>query len=179
MTEEKMLSRLKRGKTDALEALIDQYNGYVSSIVTYIIGTSGTQQDVEELVSDVFFSIWNHANALKPGKVKPYIGAAARNRAKSFLRANRELPMDPDELPLPVGDNTENTLLLKEQQQYLYKAISNLPPPDKEIFLRYYYYFQSSVDIARELDMTPGTVRTHLMRGRNKLKEKLIQEDVL
>lgn len=179
MTEEKMLSRLKRGKTDALEALIDQYNGYVSSIITYTLGASGTQQDVEELVSDVFFSIWNHADALKPGKVKPYIGAAARNRAKSFLRSRRELPMDLDEIPLPAGDDTENALLLKEQQQYLYKAISNLPPPDGEIFLRYYYYFQSSVDIARELDMTPGTVRTHLMRGRNKLKEKLIQEDVL
>lgn len=179
MTEEKMLSRLKRGKTDALEALIDQYNGYVSSIITYTLGASGTQQDVEELVSDVFFSIWNHTDALKPGKVKPYIGAAARNRAKSFLRSRRELPMDLDEIPLPAGDDTENALLLKEQQQYLYKAISNLPPPDGEIFLRYYYYFQSSVAIARELDMTPGTVRTHLMRGRNKLKAKLIQEDVL
>lgn len=179
MTEEKMLSRLKRGKTDALEALIDQYNGYVSSIITCILGSLGTQQDVEELVSDVFFAIWNHADALTPGKVKAYIGAAARNRARSFLRSHRDMPMDLDDLPLSGPDDTESSLLKKEQQLLLRQAILEMPPPDREIFLRYYYYFQTTVDIARAMDMAPGTVRTHLMRGRNKLKAKLTQEDVL
>ena len=179
MTEEKLLSRLKRGKTDALEALIDQYNGYVASIITFILGSSGTQQDVEELVSDVFLAIWNHAGALTPGKVKPYIAATARNRARSFLRSRRDLPMELDEVILPFEDNAEEDLLKKEEHRRVREAVLEMPAPDKEIFLRYYYYFQSTVDIARQMDMAPGTVRIHLVRGRNKLKQKFIQEEVL
>lgn len=179
MTEEKLLLRLRKGKTDALEVLIDRYNGYVASIITFILGSSGTRQDVEELVSDVFLAVWNHADAITVGKIKPYIAATARNRARSFLRGIRELPMELDEVILPIADNTQNALLEKEQHRLIRQAILEMPTPDKEIFLRYYYYFQSSGDIAQQMNLSPGTVRTHLMRGRNKLKEKFLQEEVL
>lgn len=179
MTEEKMLSRLKRGKPDALEALIDQYNSYVASIVTFILGASGTRQDVEELVSDVFLAIWSHADALSPGKVKPYIAATARNKARSFLRSRRDLPMELDEVILPAMDDTEERFIQKEQHNRVREAVLEMPPPDDEIFLRYYYYFQTTVEIARQMEITPGTVRIHLMRGRNKLKEKFLKEEVL
>lgn len=179
MTEEKMLSRLKRGKPEALEALIDQYNAYVSAIVVYVLGSRATAQDVEELVSDVFLAVWNHADALKPGKVKAYLGTTARNTTINFLRKKHALPMDADEVMLASGDDTENEILRRERNRMVREAVLSMKEPDREIFLRYYYYMQTTGDIARQMALPPGTVRVHLMRGRNTLKQKFLQEDVL
>jgi RNA polymerase sigma-70 factor (ECF subfamily) len=45
--------------------------------------------------------------------------------------------------------------------------------PDREIFLRHYYYYQGVSRIAEEMDMNVSTVKTHLARGRQKLKSIL------
>lgn len=180
MTEEKLLHQLKKRRPEALERLIVQYNSYVVSVVTAVLGQRGSSQDVEELVSDVFVAIWAHTDALQPGKVRAYIGATARNRAKSFLRKRQELPMDLDELPaLAEGDSPENRVLRREQARLVREAVLGMSQPDREIFLRYYYYLQTSAQIAREMGMEDSTVRVRLMRGRNTLKKTLWKEDVL
>lgn len=182
MTEEKMLSRMKKGDARALEALISQYNAYVASIITFMIGSVAGKEDVEELVSDVFLSIWNHAETLKPGKVKPYIGASARNAAKSFLRKQKTLVMDQDEITAlmdPESAGPENQAMRKEQRRLVRAAVLGMEQPDREIFLRYYYYLQTSAQIAEAMNLTPANVRSRLMRGRNALKLTLWKEDVL
>lgn len=180
MTEEKLLARLKKRDTKALERMIGQYSAYVGAVIGAVLGPSRRTEDVEELASDVFLAVWNHAADVTPGKLRPYLGAAARNTAKSFLRKQRELPMDLDELPgLAQGDTPENRMLRQEQARLVREAVLEMEQPDREIFLRRYYYLQSSVQIGQALNMEPGTVRIRLMRGRNVLKQKLRKEDVL
>ena len=40
----------------------------------------------EEVVSDVFLAAWKKPEALRPGSVKAWLGAVARNKAKNRLR---------------------------------------------------------------------------------------------
>lgn len=180
MTEEKLLSRLKAQDAKALERMIDQYSVYVGAVIAAVLGPSRRIEDVEELASDVFLAVWNHAGAVTPGKLKAYLGASARNAAKSFLRKQRQLPMDLDQLPgLTQGETPENQVLRLEQARLVREAVLEMEQPDREIFLRRYYYLQSSAQIGQALDMEPGTVRIRLMRGRNLLKQKLRKEDIL
>ena len=44
MEEPRMLRRLKAGKTDALDALIEQYNPYVCAIIRTVLGARGTTE---------------------------------------------------------------------------------------------------------------------------------------
>lgn len=174
-----MLNQLKNRNPEGLAELIRQYNSYVTSIITLILGQRGSGQDVEELVSDVFFAIWTHTDRLSPGKVKAYIGATARNTAKSFLRKNKELPMDIDEINLPSEATPESEFLQRELESLVQEAVDCMREPDREIFIRYYYYLQTTREIGSAMNMKPGTVRIHLMRGRNALKKSLNKEDVL
>lgn len=180
MQEELLLQQLRRQRPEALEQLIRCYNPYVASIIRGILGTSCREEDVEELVSDVFVAIWRHADTLKPGKVKPYISATARNMAKGFLRKKQILPMDLDELPgLVAPDTPEEHYLAREQAELVRAAVERMSEPNREIFLRYYYYFQTTDQIAKALAMEPGAIRARLMRGRNALKAAIWKEDSL
>lgn len=61
MIEEQYLIRqIKSGSQKALETVIDRYGSYVKAIAANIIKPPMTDADIEEVVSDVFLSLWNH-----------------------------------------------------------------------------------------------------------------------
>lgn len=179
MTEEKIIQKIKDRDTRGLELLMDRYIPYVSAVVWGILHEAMTAQDAEEVVSDVFLAAWSQPEAIQPGKVKAWLGAVARNKARNALRhAGRDLPLEEDVLELPDGSSFER-LEKKEQAQLLRQAIDSLGPKDRELFLRHYYYAQTVAYISREMKMPEATVKTRLRRGRMKLKEYLIGRDIL
>lgn len=128
MEEAKLLRRLKRQNTSALEEIIDIYSRYVSTIVTNIIGGSMTHEDVEEVVSDVFFTLWNQAELVKKGKLKAYLSKIARNKAINKLRQKQAaLPLEEDEiLTIPENELPENILLEKEQKKIMLETLFSM-----------------------------------------------------
>lgn len=173
MNENKAIKALKRGNTDALEWVIERYAGYVNTIIYNIIGYVMAAPDIEEVVSDVFLALWNNSDKVEADKLKAYIGSIARNKAKNKLRElGKETPIE--ENMILISDGTpENTILANELTAHVKKAILAMEPPDREIFLRHYYYYQGVSKIAEEMDMNVSTVKTHLARGRQKLKSIL------
>lgn len=90
-----MLRRLRQGDGAALEALMDRYLPYVSAVVWNITGHALPREDGEEVAADVFVAAWDHAADLRPGKVKAWLGAVARNKARNRLRtAGLDLPLE-------------------------------------------------------------------------------------
>ncbi len=178
MREAELLKQLRRKRSRALEAAMDQYGGYVATVVRNVLGTTGTMEDAEEVTVDVFFALWEHADTVAEGKLKPWLGAVARNRAKDLLRKRRPvLPMDED--VLTISDSPEERAMAEAQKQMLLEAVTAMPEPDREIFLRYYYKFETMESIALRLGMPLGTVKTRLHRGRKRLKELLTEQEAV
>ena len=177
MRDAALLERLQRRDQDALNELTERYRSYVCTVLSNMLSGVGAWADVEELCSDVFLALWQHADELRAGSLKPWLGTVARNRAKSWLRVRRELPMDLDELELPDdGPSLEDEAGRKELAAAVRKAVDSLRPRDREIFLRYYFYLQSAETIAAELGLAPASVRSRLSRGRALLRKKLEKE---
>ena len=177
MRDAALLERLQRRDQDALNELTERYRSYVCTVLSNMLSGVGAWADVEELCSDVFLALWQHADELRAGSLKPWLGTVARNRAKSWLRVRRELPMDLDELELPDdGPSLEDEAGRKELAAAVRKAVDSLRPRDREIFLRYYFYLQPVDTIAAALDMAPVSVRSRLSRGRALLRKKLEKE---
>lgn len=179
MREEKVIQKIKDREADGLQALMDQYIPYVSAVVWGILRESMTAQDAEEVVSDVFLAAWHSPQSLLPGKVKAWLGAVARNKAKNALRnAGGDLPLEEDVLELP-DDSSFEKLERQEQTELVRQAVDSLSPKDREIFLRHYYYAQTVSYISREMKMPESTIKSRLRRGREKLKEYLMGRDYL
>lgn len=177
MREEIILRKMRSGDSSGLEALMDAYIPYVSTIVWNILRGAMPSEDAEEVVSDVFLSAWDQAADLKPGHVKGWLGAVARNKAKNRLRQiGQTLSLDDDTLDIPSLDDPASELERAEEQVIVRQALDNLQPQDKEIFLRYYYYAQTVAEISTDMSLNVSTVKTKLRRGRNKLKKLLTKE---
>lgn len=174
MTEEQLVKSLRRGDLSALEGLMDSYTPYVSSIISRIL--RGRQADVEELTADVFLAVWDNRDKLRPGQVKGYLGAIARNRAFNLLRAEHEsLPLEEDVLLLET-DGPDRELDRKETARVVTKALARLDRPQRELFVRHYYYGQTVQEAALAMGLNLSTAKTWLRRGRETLKTILEQE---
>lgn len=173
MTEEQLVKALGRGDLSALEALVDRYTPYVSSVVSRILGGRGP--DGEELTADVFLAAWDNRDKLRPGKLKGYLGAIARNRAFNHLRAVREaLPLEDDVLLLET-DGPDRELDKKETARVVNRALSQLDKPQRELFVRH-YYGQTVREAALVMGLNLSTAKTWLRRGRETLKVILEKE---
>ena len=174
MTEEKLAKALGCGELSALEELIAQYTPYVSSVIARIL--RGRQADVEELTADVFLAAWDNREKLRPGKVKGYLGAIARNRAFNLLRADHEsLPLEEDVLLLET-DGPDRELDKKETARIVNQALAQLDRPQRELFVRHYYYGQTVQEAALAMGVNLSTAKTWLRRGRETLKTYLRKE---
>lgn len=174
MTESEIIAELKKGSTDALCAIIDQYTAYVSTIVYRIIGYN-RQEDCEELTADIFIAVWNNRHKLKENKVKAYIGEIARNKAYNFVRDKKEaLPLD--EEVLFRGENPQEYAEKRDFGLMLKKALSQLEPEKKELMLRYYFYGQKLTDAAKEMNVNSSTAKSRLKRSREELRDILRKE---
>ena len=174
MTEKQLVKALARGEQSALEELIEQFTPYVSSVIARIL--RGRQADVEELTADVFLAAWDNRNKLKPGKVKGYLGAIARNRAFNLLRADRvSLPLEEDVLLLET-DGPDRELDKKETARIVNQALAQLDKPQRELFVRHYYYGQTVQEAALAMGLNQSTAKTWLRRGRETPKTYLRKE---
>ena len=174
MTEEQLVKSLGRGELSALEALMDRYTPYVSSVASRILRGRGA--DVEELTADVFLAAWDNRDKLRPGKVKGWLGAVARNRAFNLLRADRDsLPLEEDILLLET-EGPDRELDKKETARVVNGALSQLDKPQRELFVRHYYYGQTVQEAALAMGLNLSTAKTWLRRGREELKTILEQE---
>ena len=177
MTEEELHHKLSARQQRALQEAMERYGSYVKTVIYNVLRSRGTQEDMEELTSDVFYTLWEHAGGVSKGKLKSWLGAVARNRAKSFLRSSKvTLPMDEDVLELPDA-SPENKALEQDLKRRLLEAVRAMPPLDKEIFLRYYYEYQTMEQIAAAMEIPIGTIKSRLSRGRRKLRQVILEQE--
>ena len=174
--EQYLIQQIKTGSQKALETVIDRYGSYVKAVSANIIKPSMTDADVEEVVSDVFLSLWSHPGDPDRGSLKGYLAAITRNKARDRLRRfHIEIPLENDFLEVPVEDSCRQ-IELAQLKQAVKQMVDRLEEPDRTILLRYYYFYQKTDAIAQDMGMKPATVRTKLARSRQKLKEWLTQE---
>ena len=89
MSDKQLLLQLQDHSQDALELLMQKYSPYLYTVITYILGRVGSPEDIEELMQDSFYAVWNHAENIH-GNLKAYLRTTARNKAASWLRSHRQ-----------------------------------------------------------------------------------------
>ena len=161
--KDKLAQGLRKHDEKALEKAIEQYSHLAASVAYSTAKGSLTKEDIEEVVSDVFVTLWNNAEKVQDGKLKGYISVIARTRTLNKLSsANSGVILDIDDYDpeddFSIADETEKKDICRE----LREIIKEITMPDREILIRYYYYYQTVSQIGKEMNIKTDTVKTKL-----------------
>ena len=160
MREETILRKLRARDPAGLEGLMDRYLPYVSAVVWGILRGAMTAEDGEEVASDVFLAAWEQSGNLRAGRVKAWLGAVARNKAKNKLRqAGHTLALEEDALELPGPDDPAGALERAEEAvspqdtgYILYTSGTTSMP--KAVMSSQYSRVNSAIQQAHDLEAT-------------------------
>ncbi|MEL7297095.1 MAG: sigma-70 family RNA polymerase sigma factor [Pseudomonadota bacterium] len=146
-------------------------------LVTRIVGDSDVAEDV---VSDVYFQVWQQANRFDPtrGAAIAWILTMCRNRALDALRrrsvavryavtyenneANSERAQPPDDLLIAVDDNS-----------LVHNALSRIAVDDRQLLALAFFRGYTHQELAAITGQPLGTIKSKIRRTLAKLKELL------
>ena len=132
--------------------------------------------DAEEVVQDAFVKTlvaWDRMR--DKAKALPYLRSAVLNGARSRLRHQRVVERTPATAPGPA-DGPEQAAVTRDEQARVLTALGALPARQRECLVLRYYVDLSEAEIAATLDISPGSVKTHVHRGISALADRL-EED--
>lgn len=173
--DEKLLKRLKNDDTAALDEIITKYSRYAGTVILNQLGGFAVIEDAEEMVSDVFVSLWNHRHQLRTDNLRGWLAAASRNEARSFLRKQHIETVDPDDCVIIDENDLQENMETAEKESFLRDSLSLLDSQSREIFIRRFYYNQTVADISSDMSLNLSNVKSRLQRGKQKLKEALLR----
>lgn len=174
MDEKTLAEELSSGKTEALKSIIARYSSYVRTITRNISHGILSNEDTDEVTSDVFYRLWKHRENIKSELgLHSYISAITRSVVKNRLRRVAPTAEDISELDLSSDFDVENIALLNDMTACLNEGLNTLTTDDREIFLRYYLYGETSPQIAKVMNISENTIYSKLRRTKAKLKEFL------
>ena len=165
---------IKEGKLD-IETIIKEYSGYIYTSIINMSSNILKDEDIEEIISDVFFILWKNKDKLKPtDKVNFYLVGIAKNLLKEKYRKQKQnLNIDDYENYFSNDKTLEEVYEEKAKMQILQKELNLLSENDKKIFRLFYYGNKKTKEIAKEMNMNDITVRSRLHRIKKQIKKDL------
>jgi RNA polymerase sigma-70 factor, ECF subfamily len=176
-TDEVLMLRVARSDDrQALSELYDRYGGLVYGAgMRYL----GDRTLAEDLVQDVFISVWRNAASFDPSRARfsTWVYRITRNRAIDLVRyhqarvrtvaptAGEETFSEPGE-----GDDTEEILRTFD----VAGALSEISPAHREVLMLAYFEGLSQREISRRTGTPLGTVKSRTTAALRAARERML-----
>jgi RNA polymerase sigma-70 factor, ECF subfamily len=171
-----LIHRLRSGSKQALGILYDRYGALVYTVALKILKQPS---DAEDLTQEIFLNFWKQEKFdANRATLSVYIGMMTRSRALNRLasRSSYQRSLQKLQWSVPEVSATATPLekaSLVEQQEAVQHALAQLSQQQRQILEMNFYQGLSHSQIAQQLDIPLGTVKTKARKGLMELRQQL------
>jgi RNA polymerase sigma-70 factor (ECF subfamily) len=177
-SDEELLGQLAAGQQDALGSLYSRY----APLIFNLAAQSLDRVAAEEIVQDVFLTVWRRADTFDPerGTFRSWALQIAHNRIVNELRRRsrrpRTAPSDDsfelDALPDGEPDPAERAWR-SYQREVVQAAFDELPPHQRQPLGLAFFEDLTHEQVAAVLNLPLGTTKSRIRAGLQRLRGKL------
>jgi RNA polymerase sigma-70 factor, ECF subfamily len=182
----RILRGLRLGTEEAYEELIERYQQPVYNMVYRLLGN---QNDSSDVVQDVFLKVFRSVGSFREkSSLRTWIYRIAVNEAHNHRRwftrhCRREVPMETDgetqsswlEYAHDPGPSPFEQTLDRENRTLLEQALTRVNPIFRTAVVLRDIENLSYEEIADILQLSLGTVKSRILRGREAVRRELTQ----
>ena len=172
-----LIDRVALADESALKELYEMTSSKLSGVAVRVVSNKGWAEDV---LQEAFINIWRIAGDYKASLSPPmaWMCLIVRSRGLDFLRRRRSDRADAvQELDDVLSDTLEgdsanpmDTALAGEQAWALHQCLSQLDNKQREVVSLAYLRDLSHGELAEQLKLPLGTVKTWIRRGLEQLR---------
>ena len=176
-SDDDLMRALAAGSTDALGPLHRRHATLVYAIAARTLDRAAA----EDIVQDVFFTVWRNAAVFDPGRgtFRAWVLQIAHFRILNELRRRSRRPPrdgDPDGVATDVPDRGPGPVEATwraHRQAILRSALAELPPSQRDAVDLALLQDLTHEQVAAELNVPLGTAKTRIRSGIMKLRARL------
>lgn len=171
-----LVHELQQGNLRSFNTL---YYKYYQAVFANICRLIKKPEDAEEILQDVFISLWDKRGTLDPGQsIGGWLMVVSQHKSINYLRKKvREKLLftgDPtDETILPITQ--KETVDIEAQLAHLDKAINNLPPKQRQAFTLCKLHHKTYGQASELLGISPYTVREYVTKAAERIKWEMVK----
>jgi RNA polymerase sigma-70 factor (ECF subfamily) len=174
-----LVERFQHGDVAAFESLVTKYQTKVYDIVYHY---THDVEDAYDLSQEVFERAFKSLGGFKrKSSFYTWLYRIAINACIDYGRKRSRLHVIPvedwssvrDTVATSSGNSPAETILLQELSQQITRAIDQLPPKQRAVFIMKRLDGLSLEEIAQVLGRKVGTIKAHLSHATHKLMELL------
>jgi RNA polymerase sigma-70 factor (ECF subfamily) len=150
------------------------FKHFAPRLKSFLIKAGSTDTQAEGVIQEVMIAVWTKSGTYNKDKssVSTWIYTIARNKRIDKLRKEkRHFLTESDEgLEIPVNSTQEKEIFSTQMSQNIRKYMSNLPDEQSKLIRLSYFYDKTHVDIANELKIPLGTVKSRIRLALSKMR---------
>jgi len=167
-TSEELLTRALAGEAAAFGMLVRAHQAAVYSLALRMLSD---RHEAEDLAQEVFLGLHRHLASVESAlHLEFWLRKVTVNRAIDHLRRRPRNDLSLEDAGVLISDTTDSDPLL---QRRLRTLLAQLPPAPRAVMLLRYQEDLNPNEIARTLNMSINTVKSHLQRSLATLRERL------
>jgi RNA polymerase sigma-70 factor (ECF subfamily) len=182
-SESELIARANKGDRAAQAEIVNQHERMVYNLALRLVGN---EEDAENILQETFLKVLQSLSTFKGNsQLSTWIYRIATNFALMHLRSKKKTFISIDEFPLDEMQNFESfyrkneedplkDVINTELREHLSKAIDQLPPKFKTVFVLKDIEGLSLKEISSMLSMSLPAVKSNLHRARVFLRNKLV-----
>ncbi len=171
MAEKTLINGLKSGNEKAYRQIVENYGNKLLRTCYLILKD---REEAEDVVQDTFIKVFQKIHTFREdSELFTWIYTIALNLSRDRLRKKQDLFTLQDEL---IGNNDLEFIVENNfDKELLRKELFNINALYREVLVLFYFEDFSIKEISDLLNEKEGTIKSKLSRGRNILKEKLLE----
>ncbi len=173
--ENSLVSKLKKKDGRTQEYF---YKTYAKAMFLLCYRYLNDEQEASEILNDGFHKVFTRIDKFQNGGItglKAWTKKIMINECLQHLRKRKNIHfVEPTDLPSDDSNFMPDKNL---NAMAYYNLISELPTDQRTVFNLYVIEGYAHNEIAQILDITENTSRSHLMRARKQLKEKIQKQE--
>ena len=172
-----VLAVLKRDDRAAFGELVRRHQSQVRTVLRRL--TRGDTGLADDLAQDVFIAAWKNLATFRfEARFSTWLYRIAINAWRSDARKRREVLLDTDEDGPSLQLASEEPAVDTCSRVDLERALETLSEGEQAAIAACYYADLSHEEAAEALGIPLGTVKTHVLRAKAKLKARLNASEV-
>lgn len=169
---DKIYSYISNNKLE-IEKIVKEFSNYVYTIIKNN-GYNVRNEDAEEIISDVFLTLWNNQYKLdKEKSMSAYIAGITKNFIRKKYKPEKYENIEDFSEELIASDEIELYSEVNEKNEIVIQELEKLNIEEQKVFMYYYFEQKSIKEISKMLNFSESKVKMKLHRTRKKLKNKL------
>ena len=177
LSDKELFDNVREDNTQAFSVLFDRYGDI---LLSFILKRIGSLSDAEDILQDVFTSLWNRRHKIEiEDSIYPYLFKAAKYEVIDWMVHDQKRISHFERLVLPLenepvgGSNSDEKLMVKELSFLLDNEVAKMSTTMQSAFNLSRVEGLSIKEIAFRLSISEQTVKNNISLALNRLKVKV------